>query len=142
MEIDIYKSQPSLAGIIFTNKVIYNIVQEDSDFLNTGLSIINHLKRDKNKYVATIIESQSYDCIKTIYDDCIKFGPFYDLNNENREEFSSFMNILHNSEDFEYMYFLDLDSDTLIVKIPEIVTTYALDYNNSEDVRKLINLIK
>ena len=84
MEFDLEsQDNPALVGVIFGNKVIYNILENDTDFLNTGLSIIHHLKRDKNKYIADIIESQSYNSIKYIFDDEIRFGSVLDLQNEN-----------------------------------------------------------
>jgi hypothetical protein len=141
MELDIVTHTPALIGVIFDSKVIFNVLEEDTEFLNSGLSIINHIKNDKNRFVAKIIESQSYDSIRVIYDDKFVFGDFYDLNNENREDFVSIMNLIRENADYKYFYFLELETSTLIVKIPEINIMYALDYNNSEDVRKLINLI-
>lgn len=143
MDIEIKGSQPqAFVGVAFSDKIIFNILDEDVSFFNSGLSIIAQIKHDKNNFVAKIIESQSYNSIKCIFDDKIVFSDFYDLRNENRESFKEIMNLIQHNEVYQYFYILDLDSDLLLIKIPEISLMYALDYNNSEDIRKYINTIK
>lgn len=128
-------------GVIFHDKVIFNVLMNDVDFLNTGLSIIHHLKRDRNKFIAKIIESQSYESIKYIFDDKIIFNELYDLNNQNTESFQDVMRLVQEQNNYDYFYMLDTNSNTLLIKVPTINEIFALDYTNSSDVREVINKI-
>ena len=129
-------------GVAFNSKVIFSVLEHDVDFLKSGLSIIQHLKHDKNKFIARIIESQSYDSIKYIFDDEIIFSEFYDITNENSEPFTDVMNLVNNENEYHYFYIYDYDSDTLIIKIPDIPSVILIDYKDTSQVRDLINTIK
>lgn len=142
MELDIIDPEPqAFIGVGFHNRVIFNIVEEDAGFMSTGLSVIQWLKRDRNKFVSTIIESQSYNSIKYIFDDKIEFTEFYSFDNENRESFQDILGLIKKCDSYKHFYIYDVESDTIILKIPELPEIYALDYNNSKDVRKIINSI-
>ena len=143
MDIDLKEYEPhAFIGVAFTDKVIFNSLEHDVDFLNTGLSIIQHVKRDKNKYISKIIESQSYGSIKYIFDDKIILGEYIDSKNENRESFSELIQLLQSDNYYRYFYILDLNTNKLVVKIPEIQGIIAIDYTNEKDVRDIINTIK
>lgn len=139
-EIDI--ETPAFVGISFSNKVIYNIVDTEGEFFNTGMSIVSFLKHNKNKFMAKVIESQSYNSIKVLLDDSVVFGEFYDTQNTNIESFQSVYNIMNNEGSFEYFYIYDIIEDLLFVKVPEFDEVVAIDYKNSNDVRKFINNLK
>ena len=136
------KNNGAFVGVSFNDKVIYNLVENDVDFLNTGLSIIQHLKNDKNNFIGDMIKAQSYDTIKYIFDDEIRFGEVFDKNNENRETFSEVFRLIQENNDYDYFYIVDMEKDELIIKIPEFEQIQLLEYKNNEDVRNLINSIK
>lgn len=142
MELDYEKDDSALVGVAFNKTVIYNIVERDGEFGNTGMSIINFLKTDKNKFMSEIIASQSYESIKLIFDDHIILGELYDKSNTNVEDFSEIYNFMKSETDYEIFYIFDLLNDVLIIKIPELPGVHAIDYKKSSDVRDFINKIK
>lgn len=142
MELDYEKDDNALVGVAFNKTVIYNIVERDGEFGNTGMSIINFLKTDKNKFMSEIIASQSYESIKLIFDDHIILGELYDKSNTNVEYFSEIYNFMKSETDYEIFYIFDLLNDVLIIKIPELPGVHAIDYKKSSDVRDFINKIK
>lgn len=142
MELDYEKDDSALVGVAFNKTVIYNIVERDGEFGNTGMSIINFLKTDKNKFMSEIIASQSYESIKLIFDDHIILGELYDKSNTNVEYFSEIYNFMKSETDYEIFYIFDLLNDVLIIKIPELPSVHAIDYKKSSDVRDFINKIK
>jgi hypothetical protein len=142
MELDYEKDDNALVGVAFNKTVIYNIVERDGEFGNTGMSIINFLKTDKNKFMSEIIASQSYESIKLIFDDHIILGELYDKSNTNVEDFSEIYNFMKSETDYEIFYIFDLLNDVLIIKIPELPSVHAIDYKKSSDVRDFINKIK
>lgn len=142
MELDYEKDDSALVGVAFNKTVIYNIVERDGEFGNTGMSIINFLKTDKNKFMSEIIASQSYESIKLIFDDHIILGELYDKSNTNVEDFSEIYNFMKSETDYEIFYIFDLLNDVLIIKIPEFPGVHAIDYKKSSDVRDFINKIK
>mgnify|MGYP006971723381 FL=1 len=142
MELDYEKDDSALVGVAFNKTVIYNIVERDGEFGNTGMSIINFLKTDKNKFMSEIIASQSYESIKLIFDDHIILGELYDKSNTNVEYFSEIYNFMKSETDYEIFYIFDLLNDVLIIKIPELPGVHAIDYKKSSDVRDFINKIK
>lgn len=142
MEQDVIEKVEAFVGVAFHDKVIFNIVENDGEFINTGLSIIHHLKNDKNGFIAKIIESQSYNSIRYIFDDKLCLSDFYDKNNENKESYEDIMNLINNENGYQNFYIFDVESNTLIIKIPQINKIFALDYTSSHDVRDIINTIK
>ena len=142
MELDYEKDDNALVGVAFNKTVVYNIVERDGEFGNTGMSIINFLKTDKNKFMSEIIASQSYESIKLIFDDHIILGELYDKSNTNVEYFSEIYNFMKSETDYEIFYIFDLLNDVLIIKIPELPSVHAIDYKKSSDVRDFINKIK
>jgi len=139
---DIEYKAISFVGVAFSDKVIYNLVEHDPELINTGLSIIQHLKNDKNKFISKIIESQSYNNIKYIFDDEVIFNDFYDWNNENRESFYDIQVLIEDDNAYEYFYIYDLDSDTLLIKTPELNYLTSINYQDSKEVRDIINNTK
>ena len=137
-EIEIEKL--ACVGVAFGNKVIYNIVEKDADFINTGLSICNFLLRDRNKFVAKIIESQSYDGISIILDDEIRFSKFYDSSYSTLDNYDALLILMQESSLYEYFYIYDYVNDMIIVKTPLIKEPIALNYKNSTDVRDFIKI--
>lgn len=140
IDLDTELSIPALIGVAFGNRVIFNIVDRDPDFIHTGLSVIQQLKNNKNEFIAKLIESQSYNSIKHIFDDEVKFGDYYDKHNENIESYSEIMRLIQEENSYEYFYIVDMESDTLIIKIP-LNPLVALDYTHSNEVRDFINNI-
>jgi|SaaInl8_200m_RNA_FD_contig_31_1233686_length_2218_multi_7_in_0_out_0_4 hypothetical protein len=132
---------PALVGVMIQDKVIYNTVDRDGEFFNTGMSMINFLKHDTNKFVALMFESQNYESIKAIYDDEFVFGE--PLNNQNRniDSFQEIHKLMENDTLFDHFYILDLLNNTLIAKIPEQEDVIALDYRYANDIREFINNI-
>ena len=109
------------------------MVDNDGDFNQTGKSIITFLKTNNNKFVSLIIESQSYNGIKYIFDDKMIFKEFDDSNNKNIDNFEIIEKII-NSKELKYSYIYDVLNDLLLVKIPGR-KLIAVEYKNSEDVR-------
>jgi len=142
MEFDIEYNAVAFIGILFGDKVIFNVINNDADFLSTGVSIIHHLKTDKNKFVSKIIESQSYNGIKYIFDDEILFEEIYSKTNENSYSFNDIMKLIIEDNVYEYFYILDYSSNTILIKIPEVEHLTNIDYTNSTDVRNFINKVK
>ena len=138
---DVEVNKCAFVGVVFSNKIIYNVVENEGEFEYTGMSVIQFLKNDKNKFISLLMESQSYDSIKYLFDDKMVFGDGYDKSNSNYESFEDIYHLMKNSEIFEYFYIYDMSNDTLIVKIPES-GIIGLDYKNSKDIRKFINSIK
>lgn len=132
----------AFVGISFSNNVIYNIVERDGEFEHTGRSIIHFLKTDKNNFMSKLIESQSYDGIKALFDDEMKFGGNYDPTNHNIDSFQTVYNIMNEENVIDYYYIYDLIEDVLIVKTPDLDESIAIDYRSSEDVRNFINKLK
>jgi len=122
----------SIVGINFGQKIIFNIIEQEPEFCNSGYSIVNFLKSDKNKFISDIILSQSYDSIKSIYDDKMIFSEYFSSSNENVENLE---NILKKQDDFSYIYIYDYNSDLLLVKSPT-GSVKALDYKSVQDVMK------
>ena len=137
-EIEIEKL--ACVGVAFGNKVIYNIVEKDAEFINTGLSICNYLIRDRNKFVSRIIESQSYDGISIILDDEIRFNKFYDSSFSTIDNYSTLLSLMEDNSIYEYFYIYDYVNDMLIVKTPLIKEPVALNYKSATDVRDFIKI--
>jgi len=137
---DLYESESSaFVGVAFSNQVIYNIVDKDGEFEYTGLSIIQYLKNKKNEFISKIILSQSYDGIKFIFDDEMKFNDFYDHSNTNIESFQSVYSLMNEINSIDYFYIYDVNEDVLIVKTPDTEMALGVDYHNNEDVRNFRN---
>lgn len=124
----------AFVGIAFSNDVIYNYVDQEGEFENTGMSIIRQLLDDKNYFMAQIMESQSYDNIKAILDDEVIFGPFYSTQNNNLDTFAEVYRLMEEDSVFDYYYVYDVVKDVIILKTPDINKPMALDYKNKEDV--------
>jgi hypothetical protein len=134
--------QSAFVGVSCSNKIIYNIVERDGEFENTGLSIINYLKYDKNKFLSDFFKSQSYEGIKLLLDDEFILGNFYNSQNINSDTLKGIQKLISESEIFKYFYIYNILDDVLIIKTPEMRKLIALDYKNSNDVRNFINKLK
>lgn len=122
----------ALVGVLLGNKVIYNIVDNDVHFNETGRSIISLLNNNNNYFISEIIKSQSYNSIKYIFDDKIVFGEHYSHNNKNIDTLDLILKI-----DINYIYIYDIENDLLLIKQPR-KNLIALDYKISSDVRNFI----
>lgn len=125
----------ALVGVLFGSHLVYNVLDFDTSFQLTGLSIIHYLKTNKNKFISEIILSQSYNGIKYIMDDKIVFNDFYNNNEQNLENFNRFSKKI--LSDFEDIYIYDVVNDLLLIK--DNNELLALEYNNSIDVRNYLN---
>lgn len=125
----------ALVGVLFGSHLVYNVLDFDTSFQLTGLSIIHFLKSNKNKFISEIILSQSYNGIKYIMDDKIVFNDFYNNNEQNIENFNRFSKKI--LSDFEDIYIYDVVNDLLLIK--DNNELLALEYNNSIDVRNYLN---
>ena len=128
----------AFVGVAFYDRVIYNVVLNDSEFKYTGLSIISLLKKHKNKFIANLIESQSYNSIKYIFDDKMIFDEFFDITNENREKYKNILNFMKEDNIYGHFYIYDLENDKLIVKTPNMDNPVALDYNDEISTREFM----
>lgn len=133
---------PAFVGVSFSNHVVYNMVETDGEFEYTGLSIINFLNNNKNKFVSDIILSQSYDGIELLLDDQMKFGNLYDTQNTNIDSFADVYSVMCEKDSVDYYYIYDAVEDLLFIKTPELRDPMAVDYKNSADVRNFRNLIR
>lgn len=122
----------ALVGVLLGNKVIYNVVNNDVHFNETGRSIISLLNNNNNYFISEIIKSQSYNSIKYIFDDKIVFGEHYSHNNKNIDTLDLILKI-----DINYIYIYDIENDLLLIKQPR-KKLIALDYKISSDVRNFI----
>jgi hypothetical protein len=141
--IDIIDNEISaFIGAAFSDKIIYNIVERDGEFINTGKSIINFLKYNKNKFVGKLIESQSYDSIRILLDDKMVYGNHFSNQNSNIDSFTDVYTLINKTNNWKYFYIYDIFKDLLYIKIPEINHIVALDYKNDMDTKNFINNIK
>lgn len=131
------RTSPALVGVLIQNTLIYNVIDDEGEFESTGLSIINFLKNNRNTFVSKIFESQSYNGIKYIMDDCMVFNEFYDCKMQNLENFLMMRNLILN--EFEFVYIYDMSNDLLLINDNGFL---ALDYNDNLTVRKYINKLK
>jgi hypothetical protein len=136
------KEISAFVGVKVDNRIIYNIVERDGEFENTGMSIIRFLNNDKNLFVSKIIESQSYMNIKLILDDEVLFNELDDKTNANIEKVHDVFNLIDNNPQIKYFYIYDIVEDILIIEIPFLHKVIALDYKNSSHVRDFINNLK
>lgn len=136
-----HKHTPAFVGFSIGDKVIFNIVEREGEFDYTGMSIIHSLKRNKNKFVSKIFQSQSYETIKEVFDDKIVFGKFSTTENMNMEAFQRVYDMMVNNND-GYFYIYNAMEDILIVKTPDIQEPIGLNYRNSSDIRNFINKLK
>lgn len=129
-------NEPALVGVLYGETLIYNIVDFDTCFQLTGLSIINYLKSNKNKFISDIILSQSYNGIKYIMDDSMIYNEFYHNNEQNVYNFNKISyKIL---KEFQFIYIYDVNNDMLLIKDDD--KFIALDYCNSYDVRNYLKI--
>lgn len=137
----IEKDIPALIGVSFSNQVIYNIVEQEGDFDCTGLSTIEYLNHDKNKFVADIVLSQSYECIDLLLDDHMVFGEYYDAHNTNIDSFNNIYNMMFESS-VGYYYIYDMVEDVLFIKTPDLKKPLAVDYKNRDDVQHFKTILQ
>lgn len=137
---DIEIEETAFVGISFSNKVIYNLVDREGEFKYTGLSVINWLTQDRNKFIAKIIESQSYECIKVLLDEEIVYGGFYSKSNVNIDSISGVYNIMKEKNAIRHYYIYDMVEDVIIIKTPYIDEPIALDYHIKKDVTDFLQL--
>lgn len=136
MEKDLGESNsPALVGVLYGETLIYNILDFDTCFQLTGLSIIHYLKSSKNKFISDIILSQSYNGIKYIMDDNMIYNEFYNNNDQNVYNFNRVSYKL--LKEFQVIYIYDVNNDMLLLKDED--KFLALDYVNSSDVRRYLN---
>lgn len=131
---------PAFVGFALGDRVIFNFVEREGSFGYTGMSIIHSLKRNRNKFVAKIFQSQSYDTIKELFDDKLVFGKFNNTEKLNIESFQRVYDMMVNNDGYFYIY--NIIEDILIVKTPEIKEPIGLNYRNSSDIRNFINKLK
>lgn len=125
----------ALVGVLYGETLIYNVLDFDTCFQLTGLSIIQYLKINKNKFISDIILSQSYNGIKYIMDDSMLYNEFYNNNEQNVYNFNRVADML--LKEFQIIYIYDVNSDMLLLKDSE--RFIALDYTNAKDVRNYLN---
>jgi hypothetical protein len=125
----------ALVGVLYGETLIYNVLDFDTCFQLTGLSIIQYLKINKNKFISDIILSQSYNGIKYIMDDSMLYNEFYNNNEQNVYNFNRVADKL--LKEFQIIYIYDVNSDMLLLKDSE--QFIALDYTNAKDVRNYLN---
>jgi hypothetical protein len=125
----------ALVGVLYGETLIYNVLDFDTCFQLTGLSIIQYLKINKNKFISDIILSQSYNGIKYIMDDSMLYNEFYNNNEQNVYNFNRVADML--LKEFQIIYIYDVNSDMLLLKDSE--QFIALDYTNAKDVRNYLN---
>lgn len=125
----------ALVGVLYGETLIYNILDFDTSFQLTGLSIIQYLKINKNKFLSDIILSQSYNGIKYIMDDSMIYNDFYNNNEQNIYNFNRVADKL--LKEFQIIYIYDVNNDMLLLKDTD--KFIALDYTNAKDVRDYLN---
>lgn len=127
----------ALVGVLYGETLIYNILDFDTSFQLTGLSIIQYLKINKNKFLSDIILSQSYNGIKYIMDDSMIYNDFYNNNEQNIYNFNRVADKL--LKEFQIIYIYDVNNDMLLLKDTDTDKFIALDYTNAKDVRDYLN---
>jgi hypothetical protein len=128
----------AFVGVAFGNNVVYNVVDREGEFEFTGMSIIRLLNNDKNRFIADIIESQSYDGISVILDDGVKFNEYDFPGATNMDLFSDIYTYMREDDNIEYYYIYDVTEDVLIVKTPDEREPVALNYQSGKDVRNFM----
>lgn len=130
-------------GVAFTNDVIYNVMEDgDYEFNKIGLSIIQFLNKDKNKFISTIVESQSYDQIFDIFKNKAYYGEKLKQPSTNLAQYNEVHKIMESDELFDYYYVFDAVNDMLVVKTPSMIKPLAVDYKCKDDVDYFIDYIK
>ena len=128
---------PAFVGVAIGDRVIFNLVDRHGDFPNTGVSIIHALKQNRNKFVADIIQSQSYNSIVEIFDDHFVFGEFKSNNSIKCRLYRRAYDFMIKMPGYFYIY--DLFNDVLIIKTLDTPEPIGLNYKSSSDVRNFIN---
>lgn len=131
---------PAFVGVAIGDRVIFNLVDRHGDFPYTGVSIIHALKQNRNKFVADIIQSQSYNSIVEIFDDHLVFGEFKSNNSINYHLYRQTYDFMIKTPGYFYIY--DLFNDVIIIKTLDTPEPIGLNYKSSPDVRNFINNTK
>ena len=128
-------------GVLFNTDIIFNVVKHEGEFKHTGLSIINSLKLNKNKFIADVIRSCNYECISRVYDNEFVYSKNVKemSNNINMDSFASFHSMMAVEEEILHFYVYDVKKDVIYIKTPELNNIVALEYLNNKDVREIIN---
>ncbi len=132
-ELNTRDNTEAVVGFSVGGKVVYNLVQRDPEFMDTGLSVVVTLNRCTNEFMQSVIESQKYPFIWSIFNDNFVFPD---------ETPYSVYNIMDYNELllYDHCYIYNVEEDVLIVRRDDGLI--ALEYKSDTDVQDFINIIK
>ena len=140
-----YETEPrngyGLIGVLDKDDdIMYIIVEEETELRYTGLSVINRLREDRNAFIGSIHQLQSYFMIKSFFDDKIVFSEYHEdvtknVDNKNTIKFVDFHNFIMENTDIINIYIYDNKKNLLIVK-PEGCDMIELNYKSKSDIKK------
>jgi len=138
------KENFTLIGVSRNGEITYNLVENETDFKNTGLSVIRRLRDDKNQFIADMYIAQNYLSIDRIFDDNIIYSTKEKLkDNTNITTYENIIELLKNEENLiDSMYIYDISEDVLIIKIAEIKDIendfIGINYKDLSSVKRFI----
>ncbi len=134
---DILVTEYAFVGILINNNIIYNVVENEGDFDNTGISIINYLQKDKCGYISEFFNSQKYNGIKFIFDNKFIYDSKPVNNSLNIENFNKLESLI--LKEYNNIFIYDMYNDLLIIKNKNKLV--ALDYTNNLDINQMRDAI-
>lgn len=121
------------------NKNIFTIVERDPEVINTGVSIIKRILKDRHKFIGDIYSVQSYFGIKYIDDDNIKVDEKLYGADRNILSLKELDDILE-EESYLYIYVYDVQGNILLIKEDD-KPIYHLDFNNLLEIEEFLEKI-
>lgn len=135
-------SKNAIVGVCFGSNVYYNIVENEPEFEYTGLAVISWLNHDNNRFIAEMMEAQSFETIVRILDDELDHGVFISHDNKNTSSMQQMYSFINGGSNVSHVYIYDVFNDVLLVKTPELENLTGVDYGNSSDVREFRNSLR
>ncbi len=122
----------AVVGYSLGGKIMYNLVQKEPEFINTGMSVITQLKKSTNDFLKRVLESQKYPYIEYVYNDQFIVPD---------EKPYSIYNVMDYNELHHYdnVYIYNVEEDVLVVNNNGLI---GLEYRSDQDVEEFINIIK
>ncbi len=121
----------AVVGYSLGGKIMYNLVQKEPEFINTGMSVITQLKKSTNDFLKRVLESQKYPYIEYVYNDQFIVPD---------EKPYSIYNVMDYNELHHYdnVYIYNVEEDVLVVNNNGLI---GLEYRSDQDVEEFTKII-